>query len=157
MIKAFIRNNTFIFDAYYYQKYNLNEQTANDIVEIIWTVLNCVYILGGMLGAFASKYILNMIGRKRGLMFNNGFSLLGSILAFICVYVHSAECIVVSRFLLGIQAGVAISAVPVYLSEISSHKIRGQTGTINEISVSFGIVVSQVLGLSQLLGKFKLK
>jgi hypothetical protein len=36
------------------------------------------------------------------------------------------------RFLLG----VAISAVPVYLSEITSHDIRGQTVAITSISIS---------------------
>ncbi len=49
--------------------------------------------------------------------------------------------------------GLAITVTPIYLSEISSHKIRGQTGTIHELSITSGIVVSQILGLSQLLGK----
>lgn len=29
--------------------------------------------------------------------------------------------------------GFAISVVPIYLSEISSHKIRGEIGTVNEV------------------------
>jgi hypothetical protein len=47
---------------------------------------------------------------------------------------------------------MAISIVPIFLSEISSHKIRGQTGTLNELAICSGIVFSQILGFSQLLG-----
>ncbi len=47
---------------------------------------------------------------------------------------------------------MAISGVPVYLSEISSHRIRGQLGTVCEISITFGIFLSQLLSIRELLG-----
>ncbi len=41
-----------------------------------------------------------------------------------------------SEFLLfNFILGVAISAVPVYLSEVSSHNIRGQTGALSALSI----------------------
>lgn len=114
----------------------MTEERAEQVVDIIWTVLNFLYILGGMIGAVASKYFLDFFGRKMGLIYNNLFTVAGFILSLISPYVKSAECILIGRFLFGIQAGVAISAVPVYLSEISSPSIRGQTGAINAISIS---------------------
>ena len=100
--------------------------------------------------------MLNWFGRKKSLIFNNIYSIVGGLLAFVSIYVKSPECIFISRLLFGVQSGMAISVVPVYLSEISEHNIRGQTGTINEISITFGIVVSQILGLDHLLGKLNI-
>jgi MFS family permease len=47
---------------------------------------------------------------------------------------------------------MSTSLVPAYLNEISPASLRGSTGVIHQLSITFGILVSQLLGFRQLLG-----
>lgn len=58
----------------------------------------------------------------------------------------------ISRFAFGIQGGMTCGLVPTYLSEISPSELRGATGVINQLGITIGILVSQILGFRQLLG-----
>ena len=58
-----------------------------------------------MLGAIGSKYILNIFGRRNGLIFNNIFTLFGFVLSLVSKYVNYPMLILISRFLYGMQAG----------------------------------------------------
>jgi len=77
----------------------------------IWPILNALFVIGGMTGALTSKYVLDYLGRKKGILFNFMFGIVSSILVFISIYVKSPGCIIVSRFLFGIQGGMACSLV----------------------------------------------
>ena len=58
-----------------------------------------------MVGAFSSKFMLERFGRKQGIILHYAFSIGGAILAVIAPYVNSPECVVISRFLYGLQGG----------------------------------------------------
>ena len=49
-------------------------------------------------------------------------------------------------------AGLNTSLVPMYISEISPFNLRGGLGTINQLAVTVGLLVSQILGVEGLLG-----
>ena len=51
-----------------------------------------------------------------------------------------------------ILAGLNTSLVPMYISEISPFNLRGGLGTINQLAVTVGLLVSQILGVEGLLG-----
>ena len=51
-----------------------------------------------------------------------------------------------------LSLGVSTAVAPLYLSEISPTSLRGATGTINQFAIVVGILLSNVLGLQQLLG-----
>lgn len=51
-------------------------------------------------------------------------------------------------FSLGLNAGLA----PMYLTEISPIHLRGAVGTIYQLIIAFSILVSQILGLPEILG-----
>ncbi len=95
----------FLFNEYFNKKLDLNEQKITRLVDIIWTVLNFLYIFGGMVGALISKYMLHFFGRRIGLIYNNIFTVAGFILTIVSFYVKSPECVLAGRFLFGIQAG----------------------------------------------------
>ena len=108
-----------------------------------------------MIGAFTSKYVLDLLGRKKGLLFNGLFSIAGGILVIIAPYVKSPICVIVSRFLFGVQGGMACSLVPTYLSEISPSALRGRTGVMAQLFITLGILAGQILGFRELLGNIK--
>ena len=41
---------------------------VNRVTKILWTFTNCLFVVGGMIGAFTSKYVLDIIGRKKGIL-----------------------------------------------------------------------------------------
>jgi len=48
--------------------------------------------------------------------------------------------------------GLNTSLVPMYVSEISPLNLRGGLGTVNQLAVTVGLLLSQVLGIEQILG-----
>ena len=51
--------------------------------------------------------------------------------------------------------GLNTSLVPMYISEIAPLTLRGGLGTINQLAVTVGLLVSQILGVEGLLGTDK--
>ena len=119
---------------------------------LLWTVTNVLFVIGGMIGAFGSKYVQDKLGRKNGILFHHLFSIIGSILVIISPYVNSPECIIISRFFFGIQGGMSCSLIPTYNNEISPAALRGAVGVIHQLGITVGILVSQTLGFRQILG-----
>ena len=119
-------------------------------------IINCSFVVGGMIGAFTSKYVLDIFGRKIGLVLNGLFSISGGIFVVMAPYVNSPVCVIASRFLFGIQGGMACSLVPTYLSEISPSALRGRTGVMAQLFITLGILAGQILGFRELLGNIKL-
>lgn len=58
------------------------------------------------MGAFTSKYVQDSFGRKKGILFHHLFTLTGSILVLIAPYINSPECVIISRFIYGVQGGM---------------------------------------------------
>lgn len=50
-------------------------------------------------------------------------------------------------------SGIALSALPMYLNEISPKQIRGSLGQVTAIFICIGVFTGQLLGLPELLGK----
>jgi len=48
--------------------------------------------------------------------------------------------------------GLNTSLAPMYVSEIAPLNLRGALGTVNQLAVCVGLLVSQILGIDQLLG-----
>lgn len=75
------------------------------LVDLIFTVTNCLFVLGGMLGSVTSKYVLDGLGRKKGTLFHNLFSVIGAALIILAYYFKSPFTAMFSRFFFGIQSG----------------------------------------------------
>ncbi|RNA35918.1 solute carrier family facilitated glucose transporter member 1-like [Brachionus plicatilis] len=119
---------------------------------LIWTVTTALFVVGGMIGAFTSKYVSDYFGRKKGIIFHHLFTVSGAVLVLIAPYVKTPECVIVSRFIYGIQGGMSCGLIPTYLSEISPANLRGATGVVHQLCVTIGILVAQTLGFRQLMG-----
>ncbi len=129
-----------------------NLDKVENVNTLLWTITNTLFVVGGMIGAFTSKYVAEYFGRKKGILFHYIFVVAGSILVIIAPYVKSPECVIVSRFLFGVQGGMCCGLIPTYLSEISPVALRGATGVMHQLCVTIGILVAQLLGFRQLMG-----
>ena len=129
------------------------EKDLNDYNTFLWAVTNTLFVVGGMFGAFGSKFVLEFLGRKKGIVFHYSFTIIGSLLSFAATYVNSPGCIIASRLFYGLQGGLMCGLIPTYLSEIAPDELRGSCGVINQLFITVGILFAQTLGFRQLLGK----
>lgn len=131
---------------------DIETDKKKDFTKFLWTITTSLFVVGGMIGAFASKYVVDFFGRKKGILFHHIFTLIGAVLAFVAPLINRPECVIVSRFVYGVQGGMACGLIPTYLSEISPAALRGATGVMNQLGITIGILISQTLGFRQLLG-----
>ena len=113
-----------------------------------WSTTVSCYGLGGLIGAvLGPKVIGRCCGRRATLLINNVFLITSScLIAFAPVW----WCQAIGRIFVGIVAGVATAVVPTYFSEISPIAVRGAVGTMHQLGITVGILVSQVLSTPSL-------
>ncbi|CAB4055843.1 SLC2A1 [Lepeophtheirus salmonis] len=105
-----------------------------------------------MCGGFMGGMIANKLGRKGGLLFNNFIGVFGACSMGSAKFAESYELLIVGRFLIGVNCGLNTSLVPMYISEIAPLNLRGGLGTVNQLAVTVGLLISQILGVEGLLG-----
>lgn len=126
---------------------------------ILWGVTNSLFIIGGLVGALISKYVMDHFGRKKGILFHYSFAVIGSVLLFMPELLpHLSKVgpvlVKLGRFFQGIQGGMTCSIIPTYLSEIAPSDLRGQTVIIHNLFLTLGVVTAQFLGFDFLLGQY---
>ncbi|CAB1354180.1 unnamed protein product, partial [Coregonus sp. 'balchen'] len=90
---------------------------------------------------------------KGTLLLNNGFAVIAALLLALGEKARSFEMLIIGRFVMGVDSGIALSALPMYLGEISPRHVRGSIGQFNAILICLGVFTGQVLGLPELLGQ----
>ncbi|XP_067659655.1 solute carrier family 2, facilitated glucose transporter member 3-like [Haliotis asinina] len=121
-------------------------------LELLWSSTVAAFVLFGMVGAFLALKVADTVGRKRGMVVITFIMFIAAILGGITVIAKSPECLILSRVLVGLHSGLNITLAPLYLAEISPKKIRGAIGTSHQLAITLGILTSQILGLTEILG-----
>ncbi|XP_064610529.1 solute carrier family 2, facilitated glucose transporter member 1-like [Liolophura sinensis] len=109
-----------------------------------------------MIGGVSAGYFANRFGRKGSLLMNNGVVVVATGLMACSKLAKSYEMLIVGRFIIGLSAGVNTAIAPLYLAEIAPTAFRGLTGTFNQLSITTGVLVSELIGQSFALGTEKL-
>nr|XP_044989876.1 solute carrier family 2, facilitated glucose transporter member 9 isoform X1 [Jaculus jaculus]XP_044989877.1 solute carrier family 2, facilitated glucose transporter member 9 isoform X1 [Jaculus jaculus]XP_044989878.1 solute carrier family 2, facilitated glucose transporter member 9 isoform X1 [Jaculus jaculus] len=125
----------------------------SDTLTLLWSVTVSIFAIGGLVGTLMVKMIGKFLGRKNMLLVNNGFAISAALLMACSLVAGTFEMLIVGRFIMGIDGGVALSALPMYLNEISPKEIRGSLGQVTAIFICVGVFFGQLLGLPELLGK----
>ncbi|XP_064419939.1 solute carrier family 2, facilitated glucose transporter member 9 [Latimeria chalumnae] len=125
----------------------------NGTLTLLWSMMVSIFAIGGLVGALIVKSLVKLLGRKGALLFNNTFAVVAVLLMSLSEVAGSFEMLMLGRFIIGIDGGIALSALPMYLGEISPKKIRGSLGQITSVLICAGVFVGQILGLPELLGK----
>jgi len=118
----------------------------------LYAVAVAAFPFAGMIGSLLVGSVVKKFGRRGGLMFNNLLSFLAALCLAISKFVNAYPLIVVGRIFIGMFAGLATGIVPMYISEISPKEWRGAIGVLNQLLITIGILVAQILGLGAILG-----
>ncbi|XP_055530071.1 glucose transporter type 1 isoform X5 [Wyeomyia smithii] len=139
----------FMKDVY---KDRYGEDISEEFIQQLYSVAVSIFAIGGMLGGFSGGWMANRFGRKGGLLLNNVLGISGACLMGFTKMSHSYEILFLGRFIIGVNCGLNTSLVPMYISEIAPLNLRGGLGTVNQLAVTVGLLLSQVLGIEQILG-----
>ncbi|XP_048488694.1 glucose transporter type 1 isoform X6 [Plutella xylostella] len=139
----------FMKDVY---KDRYGKDIQEDSVNKLYSIAVSIFAIGGMLGGFSGGMIANRFGRKGGLLLNNILGISGASLMGFTKISHCYEMLFFGRFIIGVNCGLNTSLVPMYISEIAPLNLRGGLGTVNQLAVTVGLLLSQVLGIEQILG-----
>ncbi|XP_078498432.1 solute carrier family 2, facilitated glucose transporter member 5-like isoform X1 [Lissotriton helveticus] len=123
-----------------------------DHMTILWSLTVSLYPLGGFFGSLLVGVLVNRIGRKGTLLFNNIFSIIPALLMGTSELSRSFEVIIVSRLLIGVCAGISSNVVPMYLGELAPKNLRGAIGVVPQLFITVGILTAQVFGIRSILG-----
>ncbi|XP_071768787.1 solute carrier family 2, facilitated glucose transporter member 11-like [Centroberyx gerrardi] len=121
-------------------------------VTLLWTVIVSIFSLGGFAGALIAGPMTIRFGRKKCLLLNNIFLMAGALLALTSRAAKSFEMIIISRVLVGINAGISMNVQPMYFGESAPMHLRGAVSLSSAVFTAFGVVLGQVIGLRELLG-----
>ncbi|XP_067111861.1 solute carrier family 2, facilitated glucose transporter member 9 [Osmerus mordax] len=129
------------------------EPIGEETVKLLWSITVSIFAIGGLIGTLAVSLLIKVIGRKGTLLLNNVFAVIAALLLALGEMAGSFEMLIIGRLLMGVDSGIALSVLPMYLGEISPKSIRGSIGQFNAILICLGVFTGQVLGLPELLGK----
>uniref|UniRef100_A0A8B9PA32 Solute carrier family 2, facilitated glucose transporter member 5 n=1 Tax=Apteryx owenii TaxID=8824 RepID=A0A8B9PA32_APTOW len=120
---------------------------------LLWSITVSIFAIGGLVGAIIVTPIVKFFGRKCTLLLNNVFAVVAALLMSLSSLAGSFEMLILGRIIMGVDAGISLSALPMYLSEISPKEIRGSLGQVTAIFICIGVFTGQVLGLPEIFGK----
>ena len=129
-----------------YEIFNLND--------FYWSWIVSVYGLGGVVGGLLGGPLTTAFGPKWTTM-GNGITW---ILAGLCQAFAPAgssagiAMLMVGRVLCGIGAGIACASVPPYVADISPVHVRGAMGTMHQLFIVVGILMSTFMTLESVCG-----
>ncbi|KAG9311678.1 general substrate transporter [Chiua virens] len=93
---------------------------------------------GSFFGALSVATLADRIGRKNTVILASIFWIIGGVLQ--CAAINRGM-LVVGRIIAGISVGIASTVVPIYQSEITAPSIRGRLVSMQQWSITWGIML----------------
>ena len=112
--------------------------------DIEW--LTTSVLVGSLVGAIVSGKLSDRIGRKRMILINAVIFTIG---AAGCAAVKSLSLLVTMRIVIGVAIGITSYVAPMYIAEIAPARKRGGLVTLNQLMITFGILVSFITWAAQ--------
>ncbi|CDS09841.1 hypothetical protein LRAMOSA02518 [Lichtheimia ramosa] len=110
-----------------------------------WGIAVSTFCLGGLVASFCTSFFITRFGRVRTIMYTNIGWIIGSILMAFSI---SPVMFAVGRFCSGASCGMNSVATPTYNGEIATIQGRGTMGTLNQLLIVIGILLSNLVGLA---------
>ncbi|KAI4461913.1 sugar transporter-like [Holotrichia oblita] len=105
--------------------------------------IGSVHLLAATIGSFPFGYLLEKIGRKQTLLLTAAPFIISYIMA---AFTSAVGLLFVVRILAGLSVGGAFTVLPTYIAEVSDSTVRGMLGATSVSYLSFGMLLSYILG-----------
>ncbi|TUM28585.1 Solute carrier family 2, facilitated glucose transporter member 2 [Bagarius yarrelli] len=102
-----------------------------------WSLSVAMFPVGGIISSFLVGFVADFRG---------------SLLMGLAKMGTPHIMVITGRAIMGFYCGLSSGLVPMYIGEIAPVKYRGALGTLHQLGVVTGILISQILGLDFLLG-----
>ncbi|KAI7819612.1 general substrate transporter [Gamsiella multidivaricata] len=112
--------------------------------DLLWGFAVGSFCLGALVGGLSGGTVQNIYGRRKTMFISNLFFIVGALLLGLTY--HQAQFIV-GRIIVGFACGLGGVVAPTYLGEISTIKGRGAMGTMYQLLIVVGILISNLIGL----------
>ena len=111
--------------------------------EAEFAAISSMFVVGGFIGAIFAGPVSTSYGRLLAMRITSVFFVLGSSLETLAGTVPIMSA---GRFLAGVGAGASTVIVPLYISEIAPPNERGLFGTMTQVTINSGILITQTMG-----------
>ncbi|KAI9029935.1 general substrate transporter [Phycomyces nitens] len=112
--------------------------------DFTWGYTIGAFPIGGFFGSIASMYLNNQFGRRTNMLIACGWMIAGGILSSCAINIVMYSF---GRAFVGVASGMSGSSVAIYVSEISTTKSRGALGSLFELFLNTGILITQICGM----------
>ncbi|KAF8876044.1 general substrate transporter [Gymnopilus junonius] len=113
--------------------------------DFTFSFLTVIFSIGGLAGSLVAGPIIDRWGRKGT---NRICTILIAVGAIFMGLGNSVTLLLFGRFLIGVASGLGLCVGPIYLAEIAPSEISGSVGVLTQLSIVFGIMVTQFAGLT---------
>lgn len=136
-------NRSFIESDYFVSETQLN---------LIWSSVVSIFLMGAMIGSCLSAVMADSLGRKTSISITSLLALGASLFFLSAKPLSSVICLLMGRFISGIQCGIASTLIPMYLMEISPKDYQNSMGVMHTLGMVIGLLISQILGQESIYG-----
>ncbi|KAJ8357080.1 hypothetical protein SKAU_G00198740 [Synaphobranchus kaupii] len=128
------------------------EAGSHPSVVMYWSLSVAIFSIGGVFSSFLVGFVGDLRGRVKGMLMVNVFAIAGGLLMGLARMGTPHLMVVSGRAVMGFYCGLSSGLVPMYIGEIAPMEYRGALGTLHQLAIVTGILISQVIGLDFLLG-----
>ncbi|XP_032027933.1 solute carrier family 2, facilitated glucose transporter member 2 [Hylobates moloch] len=129
---------------------------AAQLITMLWSLSVSSFAVGGMIASFFGGWLGDTLGRIKAMLVANILSLVGALLMGFSKLGPSHILIIAGRSISGLYCGLISGLVPMYVGEIAPTTLRGALGTLHQLAIVTGILISQIVGLEFILGNYDL-
>ncbi|KAJ0062866.1 hypothetical protein NL108_008160, partial [Boleophthalmus pectinirostris] len=130
----------------------LLEAGQHPAVTMYWSLSVAIFSIGGMLSSFLVGFVGDLRGRVKGMLMVNVLAIAAGLLMGMCQMWKPHIMVIAGRAVMGFYCGLTSGLVPMYIGEIAPKTYRGALGTLHQLAIVIGILLSQVIGLDFVLG-----
>ncbi|KAF1374635.1 hypothetical protein PFLUV_G00231160 [Perca fluviatilis] len=117
-----------------------------------WSLSVAIFSIGGMLSSFLVGFVGDLRGRVKGMLMVNVLAVAAGLLMGLCKMWKPHIMVISGRAVMGFYCGLTSGLVPMYIGEIAPKAYRGALGTLHQLAIVLGILISQVIGLDFVFG-----
>ncbi|XP_064874948.1 solute carrier family 2, facilitated glucose transporter member 2-like isoform X2 [Oncorhynchus nerka] len=153
------------------------KQEVHPSVVMYWSLSVSIFSIGGVVSSFLVGFVGDLRGRVKGMLMVNVLAVIAGLLMVMAKMWKPHVMVIAGRCVMGfycepqdqlaygtllqvhlsvgdgfVMKGLSSGLVPMYIGEIAPMAYRGSLGTLHQLAIVTGILLSQVLGLEFLLG-----